>query len=1395
MRKKSILIKLLYFLLVITYIGAECPRNRPLSLFNICMKTFCSKNDFETNFCKIDNEIIKTQWLKNIILIGYNGCGYVNIETYSNKDLIVEAINLSGTDKKRIFYALKQNGRNFFGNEADKSDTPFHSMELTESGIEIQYPNILNIENENDNKEYLVSISNGLFYEELYDFENNKVFLQSSSTLFGNTISNFKYTPFKISSDDISYTIFASIFKGTNNYFSLYKLKVVSNDSQKNIEIVKKSQNYINQIGDMTSCYKTNSENIICFFQTDNEFNIIAFDYELEEEAITSIPLESSEIRFYKCIHIKEDIGGFIYYKDEFIITFKKYNKINRIFENCLKDINLNKTNFSSEIKINDFLKISESKIIFISFTDNVLYIVLINIINSDNIVIRYYSIELKTYYNKIIKSDSKAHLYKNFIAYGFNFIESSVSDDYLGEGHNVGFIIFSYPNSTDFYFDLEDYIFNHNNIAVYQFNVNLGDYVMIENNLFGYVYSGIKILDLKDCNQLSFLSLNEENTPISVNYILKENEYFKIKLLNKDKSFNCRIEFALILTEPDYEDFDNYPIIKDTTYGNDDEISFNMQKDFYIGKTGHYNLDMKYHLSNNCEKYCKLCSFDLNNIINRCLICKYNYTLIENINGINDKECFNESSSKSLDEIINNLDELMKNTDPNQTYFMDGDGYSVIIKDYDEIVEESTVNIDFSKCMQKLRLNFPGIKKFRVLQINMKKEDESSLTDQVEYQMYDDNGNSLDLSICNDAEIKIEYEITDSSKLDIDKIKKFSNLGVDVFNIKDEFFNDICRPYSDDETNSDMILSDRVSDIYQNVSLCGDQCDYESFNVEKMSVSCTCKVKLEVSSEPEKNVLASSIESAFFDSNFGVIKCYNLVFSLKGKLKNAGFWIFGIFIILHIPLYILLFKIRLNPIKNYIKTEMENNGYYDWVEDEKEDNIQTYKKTEENQLETQGEYVYYNQILTNVKKFRLINPLVLKYDYPPKRYNSENASNEENNNEDNEHNKTENFDNVDDNNKDIKIKSSFYINMTKILEAEKKKEKINENENENKEGVKKIVVNNLSSRKKKRIKLFNNKRVIRKISNNFTNDVNSNEILNSDNQSHTKETNKKLKIKKNDEKPKNNTEEEKNYKMGDHLILMNAKNSNNYIPLISYYNLDNYSYDEAIMYENRSFFRLFLIYLMSKESILNTFYYKQPLELMPLRILIFIFNNSCDIALNSLFYLSDNISDKYHYEGKNALLFSMVNNIVISLFSTVISFLLIYFSQSLVQSTNKITQLFRNEEDLLKSDKKYKVRNDKIHLIKRSIIKILKCLKIKILIFLVFEILLMLFYLYYVTAFCHVYYSTQTSWLMDCVTSYGISLLTAIVVSFIFTLLYLLSVKCKCKFIYNITLFIYSAF
>jgi hypothetical protein len=307
-------------------------------------------------------------------------------------------------------------------------------------------------------------------------------------------------------------------------------------------------------------------------------------------------------------------------------------------------------------------------------------------------------------------------------------------------------------------------------------------------------------------------------------------------------------------------------------------------------------------------------------------------------------------------------------------------------------------------------------------------------------------------------------------------------------------------------------------------------------------------------------------------------------------------------------------------------------------------------------------------------------------------------------------------------------------------------------------------------------IKFNRNRNRIKKVNKMST--LGSKEIMN---------TNEEIKISNN---PKINPIKRKE---GDHLIFINARNTDNYIPCNSLYNLDNYDYEEAIIYEDRSFRRIFFIYLMSKEGILNTFYYQQPLELKPLRILMFIFSNACDIALNCFFYLSDNISDKYHYEGKSAILFSLTNNITISLVSSIVGYCLIYFSQTLVQSTDKITILFREQDNLLKKDKHYTVESKKKIDIIKEIEKILKCLKIKITIFLILENLLMIFFFYYVTAFCHVYNSTQTSWLLDSVTSYGIALLTAFAVSFLMSLLYELAINCKCRILYKITIFIYN--
>ncbi len=66
-------------------------------------------------------------------------------------------------------------------------------------------------------------------------------------------------------------------------------------------------------------------------------------------------------------------------------------------------------------------------------------------------------------------------------------------------------------------------------------------------------------------------------------------------------------------------------------------------------------------------------------------------------------------STIKTKDEIINDLDDLIKDKDPEETYIINGNDFAVIIKPVNEYVEESTVNIDFSECEKILKEKYPS--------------------------------------------------------------------------------------------------------------------------------------------------------------------------------------------------------------------------------------------------------------------------------------------------------------------------------------------------------------------------------------------------------------------------------------------------------------------------------------------------------------------------------------------------------------------------------------------------------------------------------------------------------------------------------------------------------------
>ena len=178
-------------------------------------------------------------------------------------------------------------------------------------------------------------------------------------------------------------------------------------------------------------------------------------------------------------------------------------------------------------------------------------------------------------------------------------------------------------------------------------------------------------------------------------------------------------------------------------------------------------------------------------------------------------------------------------------------------------------------------------------------------------------------------------------------------------------------------------------------------------------------------------------------------------------------------------------------------------------------------------------------------------------------------------------------------------------------------------------------------------------------------------------------------------------------------------------------------------------------------------------------------------MALNSFFYSNQNISDKYHYNGKNLRLFVLINNLRISLFSTIFIILIIKFLSVLTHSKRRINNIF-NEIKNKSNQKELKYKNNNIKIYIERLYKICNILKFKIVCYIAFEYTILLFFFYYVTGFCIVYQKTQIDWLLDSITSILLSILIKLLYSFLIAILYIISLKNKSKLLFKIVLFLY---
>ncbi len=280
------------------------------------------------------------------------------------------------------------------------------------------------------------------------------------------------------------------------------------------------------------------------------------------------------------------------------------------------------------------------------------------------------------------------------------------------------------------------------------------------------------------------------------------------------------------------------------------------------------------------CVNSCDNINSDLN-----CISCKDGETQIYN-------SCVNlQDSEKSIQIIQDNIVKLLEsnplmNTD-NKTYYINEYPSS------NSSVQNNLSEINLGDCeyILKEKYKIPQNEKLIIFQIETKIKGQP--TSNLEYYVYSNDGNLLDLGVCDGTEISITKTIINDSSIDYDYANSFAEKGIDVYNIKDEFFTDFCNGVS--VNNQDLTLQNRIDDVYVNISFCDDGCEYQGIDLETKKVICSCtNIKETNDNKKESNKFNrkfKEVSKKLLDNiNYKIFVCYKYWFEPKKLRKNSGF-------------------------------------------------------------------------------------------------------------------------------------------------------------------------------------------------------------------------------------------------------------------------------------------------------------------------------------------------------------------------------------------------------------------------------------------------------------------------------------------------------------------------
>ena len=1414
-----IFFKIILFLKVFKYVKlSKCEeKDKPFLKEEECYPT-CTIEEINDNLCKLENDIIKNQWLNNIINFGEISCSYINVATSEKNDLFCLS-SCYPQSNSRTFYILNNEGYGYKNEE-----NPFLRTEINDGYTNGRFESELftiKLYESKDNKEYLVSLSKSIQNIEIYDFYQDTYYFDSVANAFGGLNNIFQYIgvhlKLELASKENKNTYLIGILacKYYGNYgeiqepnFFIFKtnftsINIKDNPIEYNFTTIKTSYSRL------ISCYETKNNFIVCFYQNpEYEYTVIVLDYELEEKTHLKIANGYSgyeyENWYFKCVHFFDETGVFGYFTNndnpKLIFEFKKfYSNNNTIVDSFLiRQIKFNNNDLSYSLPtICDMIKLDEKKIYFASPSNNKEILTIISIFNYDEnkLSVRIYNIYTNNLYNYVFNTYLKLTSYNNLIAMGAAFNENWSSYSSL--------IIFSYPQTEPTFTEIYSYLYYHDDTKIYNLDIELeGKYSNIDNNIFGLVYSGVAIIE--NCRGLEDVYLTDLNNKKIVSiYQLPKKEKIKLIIPRQDyyDRFVCQFKYAVMVSEPTFSEFKaNTAEYFDSGDVNKEEELFDNLKTNYIGKSKNYELILNVQLTElNCEENCELCKPIEDNNAPQCVSCKYsshfdenNIKICENntkesefgetegvkTDGLNDKNSneINKDQNKTFE--VCTLDEILVNKcsneiDQNQINYI----YSYIkknlissnhtlIKTDNVIFEVSEVNeqknsdnknissIDLGICEQRIReiydIHEPD--ELIIFKIDIKNLEQS--TTYVQYEIYDPYTlEQIQLDICEDTDINIYTPVY----LDSETEELFSSLkesGYDLFNSNNSFYKDLCTPYTT-KNGTDILLNDRYNDIYKKngaKNLCQKDCELIYYNEISQKAKCNCQPQNNITNLNIFEILLYDDDrikeifiNAIDNSNFKVMKCYKLAFSLKTILKNIG----------RIIMTIIYFIFFIMLIFYFFKENKKLEIYISQILQQKMNLIN--KRGNKNSLLNHSKKLFKNSDKKN-KQIRYRAHSVHKKNVSNKNFNnnSNNIFNDYKRNDNNNinshksHKRFSNFpniNNIDDQTNEDNLKKQKKDNFQKSISLKMISDKsIKNNEDDNPKNMK---PNNFSvPPKKKKISTIpevRNKSTITSIDKPGTNQniILSNNIYIKMN----KGRNKNKKSLKGLKYSKDSIISSLLKKESNHLTKAldnfgkKDKYGKNGIAYFTNEELNRMDYQKALIHDKRTYFQYYCSLVRKKQIILFVLINNDDYNLISIKLSLLLISFSLYFTLNGFFF-NDNTMHKLYLNNGS---YDFIAQIPIICYTTMITTIINIILRTLSLS----------EKDILKIKHESNFKGAKYNANESF-----QCLKLKISIFFLLSLLLMSFFWYFISCFCAVYNNTQFTLIDDTLISFGLSMI-----------------------------------